>query len=189
MKTVHESRGATPTALDAPATLPDHVISIHIGVPIRRVWDEITRTGRVQRALYNTVLECDLKPGGRLRYYSPDRKRVFIVGKVVAVEAPKKFAHTYMFTTDPGQPTLVTWELAEESGGTRVTITHSGWTTAHKAPQKVAAGWREILGLLKQDLETGTIPLKTRIIYRLMGWFMFMMPKTTTTQHVDAQGW
>ena len=37
-------------------TLPDHVVSIHIGVPVQRVWDEITRTGRVQRALYNTVL-------------------------------------------------------------------------------------------------------------------------------------
>ena len=189
MKTVHEPRGVGPTATGAATTLPDHVISIHIGVPIRRVWDEITKTGRVQRALYNTVLDCDLKPGGRLRYYSPDRKRVFIVGKVVAVEPPRKFAHTYMFTTDVSEPTLVTWELSEESGGTRVTITHSGWTTAHKAPQKVAAGWREILGLLKQDLETGTIPLKTRIIYRLMGWFMFMMPKTTMKEYADKQGW
>jgi uncharacterized protein YndB with AHSA1/START domain len=172
-----------------PTTLPDHVISIHIGVPIRRVWDEITKTGGIQRALYNTVLESDLKPGAKLRYYSPDRKRVFIVGKVVTVERPRKLAHTYMFTMDPAEPTLVTWELAEESGGTRVTITHSGWTTAHKAPHKVAAGWREILGLLKADLETGDIPLKTKIMYRVMGWFMFMMPKTTTKAYVDKQGW
>ena len=88
MKTAREPHTTTP--MTAPTTLPDHVISIHIAVPIRRVWDEITKTGRVQRALYNTVLECDLKPGGRLRYYSPDRKRVFIVGKVVDVDPPRK---------------------------------------------------------------------------------------------------
>jgi uncharacterized protein YndB with AHSA1/START domain len=170
-------------------TLPDHVISIHIGVPVQRVWDEITKTGRIQRALYNTVLESDLTPGSRLRYYSPDKKRVFIVGEVVEVVPPRKFSHTYMFTTSVEPPTLVTWELTDEAGGCRVTVTHSGWTAAHKAPEKVSAGWTEILGLLKAELETGDLPVKTKLMYTLMGWFMFMMPKTTKTQHADEQGW
>jgi uncharacterized protein YndB with AHSA1/START domain len=169
-------------------TFPDHVISIHIGVPVQRVWEEITKTGRIQRALYNTVLECKLEPGSRLRYYSPDKKRVFIVGEVVAVEPPRKFSHTYRFTTKQEPPTLVTWELKDEAGGCRVTVTHSGWTAAHKAPEKVAAGWTEILGLLKHELETGDLPTKTKIMYAVMGWFMFMMPKTTKTEYVDRLG-
>jgi uncharacterized protein YndB with AHSA1/START domain len=134
------------------------------------------------------VLDTGLKPGSSLRYYSPDRKRVFIAGEVVAVDPPRRFSHTYLFTMwKTGGPTLVTWELEEERGGCRVTVTHSGWTGEHEAPQKVAAGWKEILGLLKQDLETGTIPLKTRVMYRVMGWFMFAMPKTTTKEYVDSQ--
>ena len=172
--------------MNATSQLPDHVVSIHIDVPVQRVWDEITKTGGVQRALYNTVLEAELKPGSRLRYYSPDRKRVFIVGEVVAVDPPRRFSHTYLFTMwKRGGPTLVTWELAEERGGCRVTVTHSGWTAEHEAPEKVAAGWREILGLLKQDLETGSIPFRTRLMYTVMSWFMFMMPKTTTVEYVD----
>ena len=175
--------------MSAGAPLPDSVISIHIPVPVQRVWEEITKTGRVQRALYNTVLECELVPGSRLRYYSPDRKRVFIVGEVVEVDPPTRFAHTYRFTTwKAGPPTLVTWELAEEAGGCRVTITHSGWTSEHEAPEKTAGGWDQILGLLKQELETGRLPLKTRILYRVMGWMMFMLPRTTRVEHVDAQG-
>lgn len=172
-----------------PPALPDHVISIHIAVPVQRVWDEITKTGRIQRALYNTLLDCDLVPGSRLRYYSPDKKRVFVVGEVVEVEPPVRFSHTYRFTTwKTATPTLVTWELAEEEGGCRVTVTHSGWTPAHGAQaQKSAAGWREILALLKQELETGTLPLKTLIMYQVMSWFMFMMPKTTKTEYVDQQ--
>ena len=172
-----------------PTKLPDHVVSIHIGVPRQRVWDEITKTGRVQRALYNTVLETELRPGARLRYYSPDRKRVFIVGEVVEVDPPRKFSHTYMFTTRVEPKTLVTWELQEEKGGCRVTITHSGYTTAHKAPEKVKAGWTEILGILKHELETGDIPGKTKLMYTVMNWFLFMMPKTTRTEEVDRLGW
>lgn len=167
---------------------PDHVLSIHIAVPVQRVWDEITRTGRIQRALYNTVLECELRPGSRLRYYSPDRKRVFIIGEVVAVEAPRLFSHTYRFTTKLEPPTLVTWELLEEAGGTRVTITHSGWTAQHSDADKTGAGWKEILGLLKQQLETGDIPTKTKILYAVMGRMSFMLPKTTRADYLDHQG-
>jgi uncharacterized protein YndB with AHSA1/START domain len=170
--------------------LPEQVASIHIDVSVERVWQEITKTGRVQRALYNTVLEMELRPGARLRYYSPNRKRVFIVGEVVEVDAPHRLSHTYWFTMwKGGGPTLVTWELREESGGCRVTVTHSGWTTDHEAAEKTGAGWREILGLLKQELETGTIPLKTRAMYAVMNGFLFAMPKTTTTAYVDEQGW
>lgn len=172
------------------AKRPDHVVSIHIEVPVQQVWDEITKTGRIQRALYNTVLESDLEPGSRLRYYSPDRKRVFIVGEVVEVEPPFRFSHTYWFTMwKGGPPTLVTWDLTEEAGGCRVTVTHSGWTEAHEAYDKTAVGWEEILGLLKQDLETGTLPLKTRAMYRVMGWFTFALPKTTRVEQVDERGW
>jgi uncharacterized protein YndB with AHSA1/START domain len=173
----------------AAGTLPDHVISIHIDAPVRRVWDEITKTGRIQRALFDTVLECELVPGSRLRYYSADRKRVFVVGEVVAVEAPHKFAHTYMFTTSVEPRTLVTWELREEAGGCRVTITHSGWTPANKRPEKVAAGWREILRLLKHELETGRLPFTYRMVFRVQSWFLFLMPKTTKTEYADEQGW
>jgi uncharacterized protein YndB with AHSA1/START domain len=180
----------TESHMTQAVALPDHVVSIHIDVPVERVWEEITKTGRVQRALYNTVLDTELKPGARLRYCSPDRKRVFIVGEVVAVDAPRRFSHTYWFTMwKGGGPTLVTWELSPEGAGCRVTVTHSGWTGEHEAAEKTGAGWKEILGLLKQDLETGTLPMKTRAMYTVMNWFLFAMPATTKASHADAQGW
>ena len=171
-------------------TLPDHIVSIFIEAPVERVWDEITKTDRTQKAVYNTVLEGQIKAGSRVRYYSPDKKRVFVVGEVLEVEAPRIFSHTYWFTMwKSGPPTKVTWELEEEQGGCRVTITHTGWTKDHEARDKTGAGWQEILALLKQEIETGTIPVKTRILYAVMGMFMFMMPKTTTKEYADKQGW
>lgn len=164
----------------------EHVVSIEIEAPVDRVWAEITKTGVVQRPLYNTILETDLKPGSPVKYYSPDRKRIFVIGRVIDVDPPNMFSHTYMFTSRDEPPTLVTWNLEPSGTGCRVTVTHTGWTDEHKAPEKSAGGWREILGLLKEEIETGQIPLKTRLMYAMMNRMMFVMPKTTMAPNAEA---
>jgi len=171
------------------SALPDRVCSIVIRVPVQDVWNEITKTGSVQRPLYNTVLDIELEPGGRLRYSSPDRKRVFVAGEVLEVDPPRRLKHTYLFLMKPEPATVVTWDLEEVAEGTRVTITHAGWTAAHTAPEKHEAGWNEILGLLRDELETGDIPSKTKLQYWVMGLFSFALPKTTKKAYVDERGW
>ncbi len=167
-----------------------HVLSIDIHVPVQQVWHEITKTGSIQRPLYNCVLETELRPGSRLRYYSPNKKRVFVVGEVVEVDPPRKFAHTYHFVQNGKEPaTLVTWELSEIPNGCRVTLTHAGFTSVHKGADKQKAGWLEILGLLKSELETGTIPMRTRLLYSVMGFTMWMLPKSTKTGEVEKVTW
>jgi uncharacterized protein YndB with AHSA1/START domain len=169
--------------------LKDHVITIDIRVPRQRVWDEITKTGRIQLAMNNTVLESDLRPGAKLRYYSPDRKRVFVVGEVVEFSPPKRFSHTFRFTMRDEEPSLVTWELEETAGGCRVTLIHSGWTSQTKTHKGVAGGWREILQVLKQELETGDIPFKVKVTHRMMSALMFLLPKSTRVEEVARAGW
>ena len=172
-----------------PQSLPDHVCSITINVPVEDVWNEITKTGAIQRPLYNTFLDIDLQPGGRLRYLSPDRKRWFVAGEVLEVEPPNRLKHTYLFGLKPEPATVVTWELVSVEGGTRVTVTHAGWTTEHTRPDKHEKGWNEILGLLKDELETGGISTKWKVIYWLQGLFTFALPKTTKVEYADEQGW
>ncbi len=167
----------------------ERVASIYVEAPIERVWEEITKTGSLQRPLYNTVLIGDLTPGSRLRYSSSDRKRVFVVGEVVEVTPPTRFVHTYIMTLDPDLETTVSWDLAAEGGGCRVTLTHSGWTDQHSTAEKTAKGWEEILGLLKAEVETGSIPVKTRLTYKLMRLFSFALPKRTSAEYADEQGW
>lgn len=157
----------------------EKMISIDIKAPVDRVWGEITKTGVIQRPLYNTILETDLKPGSPLKYFSPDKKRIFVIGRVIDVDPPNMLQHTYMFTSKDEPPTLVTWNLESTGDGCRVTVTHTGWTDEHKAPEKSAGGWREILGLLKDEVEKGQIPLKMRLTYGMMNRMMWMMPKTT----------
>jgi uncharacterized protein YndB with AHSA1/START domain len=175
--------------MQEPMKLPDQVLSIDIGVPVERVWREITKTGTIQRAVNNTVLESSLTPGSKLRYYSPSKKRVFVVGEVVEVAPPRRFSHTWKFTMSPDDPTLVTWELAAIPGGCRVTLTHSRWTDRAKSYKSVGKTWAEILRVLKVELESGDIPFKTKLLYRVFGALEFMLPKSTTIEHVTHAGW
>ncbi len=173
-----------------PKPLPDQVLSIEINAPIDRVWREITKTGAIQRAVNNTVLESSMTPGAKLRYYSPSRKRIFVVGEIVELDPPRKFSHTWKFTMNAEPFTLVTWELSElPGGGCRVTLTHSRWTEGMKSYRSVQGTWGNILRLLKRELETGDIDVKTKLMYGMFGALEFMLPKTTTVEHADRQGW
>ena len=175
--------------MTSPKPLPDQVLSIEINAPIQRVWQEITKTGAIQRAVNNTVLESTMTPGAKLRYYSPSKRRVFVVGEIVEVMAPHKFSHTWKFTMSPDSPTLVTWELSEIPGGCRVTLRHARWTDAAKMYKNVGKTWAGILRLLKLELETGDIDLKAKIMYGMFGALEFMLPKTTTVEHANRVGW
>ena len=67
---------------------------------------------------------------------------------------------------------------------------HSGWTAGQVKHHKGAAtGWAEILDLLKQDLETGDIPLKWKLMYAMMNGMLFMMPSRTKVEKVDRAGY
>jgi uncharacterized protein YndB with AHSA1/START domain len=143
--------------------LPDHLLSVVIRTPRQRVWEELTSLGRVQRWMNNTVLDTALRPGAKLRYYSPNRKRVFVVGEILAIDPPRKLSHTFVFTFRPERPTIVTWDLEEVPEGCRVTLTHGGFTDQAATHKGVVGGWREILDLLRVTLETGDVPLGLKI--------------------------
>ena len=159
-----------------------HVVEIK--APIAEVWAEITKLKQVQKPMFNTVLESDFKPGSRMIYRSEDGKRVFILGEVKEFVPPSRFVHTFRFTNLPETPTLVEWSLVETNGITRVTVTHSKFIDQQKTADSVRTSWVDILGNIKAVVETGNVPLKTRIVHGMMSAFMFMAPKETLRENI-----
>jgi len=164
----------------------DVVYSIDIAVPREAAWRELTKTGEVQYPMFNAVLETDWEPGSKMLYYKPDRTMVFVVGEVVEVDAPHRFAHTYRFTDLDDAATLVTWEFEEIEGGVRVTVTHSHFDDTTPTHKRVQGGWKFILATLKRILEEEKPPLKARLIYGMMSAMSFMQPKKIHTENVLA---
>jgi uncharacterized protein YndB with AHSA1/START domain len=158
--------------------------SIVIAAPIEAVWAELSRLDGRQRAMMDTVLDSTLEVGAPLYYKSADGKRVFIVGRVVDVDPPKRLAHTQRVTTRKDPWTLVTWELEEVDGGTRVTLRHTGWPADTKGLDKVDGTWATILPELKRLLETGDISTGLKARYAAYRALMWAMPARTRTENV-----
>ena len=169
-------------------SLPEHelVHSIVIKASVDAVWSEITRLRSRQRAMMDTVLDTSFRPGDPLYYRSPDGRRVLIVGRVLAVEPPRRFVHTQQLLMRDDPPTLVTWELDEVDGGTRVTLRHTGWPADTKDLDKVDSTWAVILPALKRLVETGEISTRLKLQYALWRPFARFMPTTTRAQNVSA---
>ena len=159
-----------------------HVVEIK--APVAEVWAEITKLKQIQKPMFNTVLETDFKPGSRMIYRSEDGKRVFIIGEVHEFVPPRRFVHTFRFTNLTETPTLVEWNLEEKAGVTRVTVTHSKFVDQKKTADSVRTSWVDILGNIKSVVETGGVPLKTRLIHGMMQAFMFMAPKETKRENI-----
>ena len=158
--------------------------SIVIAAPIEKVWAEITKLDGKQRAMMDTVLDSTLEPGAPLYYKSPDGKRVFIVGRVVEVDPPKRLSHTQRLLTRDDPFTLVTWELEEVDGGTRVTLRHTGWPAGTRKLDQVDSTWAMILPELKRLLETGDVSTGLKLRYAAMNAFMWALPARTRTENV-----
>lgn len=168
------------------SALGDVVFSIDIGAPVQAAWDELTKLGKIQVPMMNTVLECDFEPGSPMRYYNRKRKRILVVGTIMEIDPPHRMVHTYRFTDLDESETLVTWQLDAIPDGVRVTVTHSRFTDQTSTHKRVEGGWKWILNTLKAVLETGRAPLKVRLAYGLMGALSFMQPKKTLAENVLA---
>lgn len=96
-----------------------------------------------------TVVDAmDPVPGGRfaIRVRVPGGGEVPIEGTYLDVDPPARLVHTWQ-VGDGGTTTTVTFALHAHGGGTRIVLTHSGFTDpAELAPND--GGWRECLARL-----------------------------------------
>jgi hypothetical protein len=111
---------------------------------------------------------------------------VFIVGRVIEVEPPRRLSHTQRLTMRDDPFTVVTWELEPVGGQTQVTLRHTGWPEDTKKLHQVDGTWAMILPGLKRLLETGDISRKLKARYAMFNAFMWTMPGRTRTENVPA---
>lgn len=121
---------------------------------------------------YGGPVEIDPRPGGTYRNLTTEDMRqmgmgdVAVEGEVVEIDPPHRLVITWKPTWHPdSQPTRLTWELTEYSGGlTYVRLTHDLTAAPEYAaevggvvgdPVEGGGGWPWPLAGLKTLLETG----------------------------------
>jgi len=103
-----------------------------------------------------------LEPGGRLSVYDPETDTDKYVQLIELVDRPHRFV-TRSLAEPPGTEYVSSWTLDEEKGGTRLTITHSGYeadsdAARHNSMEQNAFGFGMMLDNLRAAVEGETLP-------------------------------
>jgi uncharacterized protein YndB with AHSA1/START domain len=135
--------------------------TIELAAPIDRVWRALTTADDIA-AWFRVTVEGPLTPGSEVwMVHVGKRFRV----KVVEMDAPRRFAwEWHPGAIDPGvdysrEPrTRVTFTLEATTGGTRLTLSETGFTDVSLARRaKVfsdnSQGWTEVLSWLQNHVE------------------------------------
>lgn len=140
-----------PPAGDPLAIAIDHFLP----APPAAVFHALVDAGLYARWLgpegsQTTVDAMDAVPGGRfaIRVRTPAGGEVPIEGVYLAVDPPDRLSHTWQVGGE-GDVTTVTFELHPHGGGTRMLLTHTGFTDP-LARAGSDGGWRDCLERLGQ---------------------------------------
>jgi uncharacterized protein YndB with AHSA1/START domain len=132
------------------------------GVPPQRLFEAWTQPELMRTwwhpgdsSWQNTLAEADPRVGGVLRVAMKDRHGTEYAagGEYTEVDPPRRLAFTWTWDLFPDRHMMVEVGFgAEPSGGTTVTVTHSGLPDEDSKAGH-AEGWRETLANLAAALE------------------------------------
>jgi uncharacterized protein YndB with AHSA1/START domain len=120
--------------------------------PVAKVWKAITDKDAMKQ-WYFDLPEFKPEVGFEFQFSGGTEQKTYLHRcKVTEVIPQKKIAYTWRYDGYEGN-SLVTWELFEEKGNTRLKLTHSGLETFPQdvkdfAKSNFVEGWRDIVGNL-----------------------------------------
>ncbi|MFO0958537.1 MAG: SRPBCC domain-containing protein [Isosphaeraceae bacterium] len=165
------------------------VFQVFIQGPIDAVWREITKADSVQKAMFDMRLHTPgLKPGAPFQMRSKDGKVVGIVGEVLEIDPPHRYVTTFKFTRFDDPPCKIIYELREVVGGTEFTMTLDGLPPGTATSKQMVQGGPLITKNLKALVETGRLPLGTKVLYALFTILGPLAPKKTHAENWPMAG-
>ncbi|QJR11961.1 hypothetical protein DSM104443_03044 [Usitatibacter rugosus] len=170
---------------------PKAVFKIVINGTMEAVFRELTKTDSPQGAVFNSMLTLDepgLIPGRKMQMRTVSGRHAVVIGEVMEVEAPRRFAHTHRFTqfTDPS--CKVVYDLKQVPGGVEVTLTVENMPAGTKTEVEMNKGGMFILNNLKAIVETGKPSFGCRLMYVMFHWLEFVLPASTKSENWPIGG-
>jgi uncharacterized protein YndB with AHSA1/START domain len=160
------------------------VFKVHIKGNIEDVWREITKTDEVQGVMFNMKMDCSLEVGAPWRMRTKNGKYTGIVGEVLVCEPPHHYAHTFKFTSFDDPPCVMRYELKEADGGVDFTMISEEMPIGTKSTKQMKQGGHMIVDNLKSLVETGKLPLKTRLLYAV-----FALMEPFSPAKIKSENW
>lgn len=128
--------------------------SIDITAPIAKVWDTLVNPDHIKKYLFGTQTISDWKAGSPISFVgSWEGKEYSDGGTILRIEKEKLLEYTYWSsmsgTADvPENYSTLTFEIAPEGNGTRLTLLQRGFPTQESLDHS-ASNWAAVMGGLK----------------------------------------
>jgi uncharacterized protein YndB with AHSA1/START domain len=161
-----------------------HKFQVEIAGSIDAVWSEITRTDAPIACFFNSQMHAArLAAGSKIAMRTPDGRYTGVVGEILEFSPPRRFAHTFRFTTCDDPPCKVSYDLEEVAGGVRFTLTIEDLVPGTRTAKNMLQGGKLIVNTLKSVIETGRPGLGTRALFVLFKVLQPMTPKRCRSEH------
>jgi hypothetical protein len=160
------------------------VFRVVIEGKLEKVWNELTKQGEAQAAVFNAWLHAQtLAVGQKIQLRTESGEHTLVVGAITAFEPPHRFAHTFRFTQYDDPECEVIYELKQLPAGVECTLIVDRMPVGTKTAKDMQGGGTMIVNTLKNVVETGRPSFGTRIMYWLFGRMEFVLPKKTSTKN------
>jgi uncharacterized protein YndB with AHSA1/START domain len=136
---------------------------------IDAVWREITRTDQPIPAFFNSRMHVSgpLAPGARIAMRTPDGKHTGVVGEILELDPPRRFAHTFKFTNLDDPECKVIYDLVQKGDSVEFTLTIEDLPVGTKTAKQMIQGGTLIANTLKSVIETGRPSFGARMLFVL----------------------
>jgi uncharacterized protein YndB with AHSA1/START domain len=139
--------------------------SIWINAPRERVWQALTDPAQVEQWFSpgTSWTMTAFEVGGRFFVYDAEHQAELYTQVIEVLDPPRRYA-TRSAPTPPEQPHLSEWTLSEEAGGTRLTISYSGYELdpadgREAAMEQTAFGFGLMLANVRAVVEGLPLPM------------------------------
>lgn len=124
----------------------------------QKLWDALTKP-EFQKIYWGVVQESTFEKGASWKMTGADSGTLFDAGEILESDAPRKLVIKWRNEWKPELKaegfTRCTYELAEDRGSIKLTVTHESEVDNSQMIVAVSGGWPSILSNLKTWLETG----------------------------------
>ncbi|WP_374008710.1 SRPBCC family protein [Leifsonia sp. LS-T14] len=131
---------------------------IHIDASRERLWHALTDPATIERFLFGSRVETDWSKGGPIVYHGEWEGKPYEDKGVILDIVPGDRLVTSYYSPLSGKPDVpesyqtVSYLLAEDGDGTRVTITQDGCADDAEA-QRMGDNWQQVLQSLRSVVE------------------------------------
>jgi len=124
----------------------------------QKLWDALTKP-EFQKVYWGVFQESTFEKGASWKMIGADSGKLFDSGEILESDPPRKLVIKWQNEFKPELKaegfSRCTYELAEDKGAIKLTVTHESEAENSQVIVAVSGGWPSILSNLKTWLETG----------------------------------